>query len=1040
MGQKPKFMGLGIFLLQISAAFASPQIGQVWQRSADWTIPPASANGTTNGNPAPDAQGNLVWQYESVPLGQALGQPTTGQAPTAWCTGVPTELIWDSSWFGGPGGWSGGDEIFPIVQQNTIVQGLSNSPVPLVRWLNPTDSNITVALEGTLELSWSSTNLDQPIDFIMMLQKPDGSITPLALGCRKPASFPNASVSETPLILIDMPTLQVPAGASIFYTLRYEDATAQPGWVTLDDSDLTITLQALAAVPLPVNDAAVTDENETVNVEVLANDHWAPQALPRISVVAGPAHGSAIVRADQSIDYAPATNYVGEDSLAYQIYDGAATAAATLSVTVNQPYYLYVSTNGSDTNSGTSWSNALASMEGARNQIRALRAQDPSPLAEMAVEVVLDNGVYPITQPIQLAACDSGSPACPVTYRARNPLRAAISGGQSLHLTWQPWPAVPGACTASLSTAGLSQSQINGLHTLFVNGARATRARLPATGFYSIVAADPNTSDTYNKMNSFTFGSSNGQPNIQSTWNNLTNAEVISYATWTESRMPIASVDAPNSQVHIQGSLPQSWADDYLADYGAFLEPAAPYNETGATDGTIRYYIENVLEGLNAPGEWYADSVADTLYYYPQPGENITNDTFVVPLVDQLLQVTNASNIRFDGLTFCDSDWIMPATGQPGLGQAISMSTPNAILISGGTNVVFANGRVKHTGGGYGIQIQFGATGNAVVNTELTDNGGGGVMIGGTPGLLPDTTAENGYQSYAASNRVSLNYIHDNNAVWREAPGIIALRNGYNRIAGNVISNATYGGINVGWFDTDSLAAGHNQIAWNRIYNFGTLLYDLGGIYVVGSQPDTTVMGNQISGGIWTSNHLHRAGINYPPNGTSPWNNPSGPMTGIYTDDTSKDQLIDGNIVYDVNQGLFIHDLHDNIYLNNILVDTQPQIWATVYAGNSQDTVDTGPFWIASSIIAWTETNTAPAILFDSYQPLPWFVMQSDLYSFGPVALQDPQSYGLPYLQSTGHDLDAVVTSNSLFVSLATRDFRNLHRGPGAGPGAGFRG
>ena len=1017
--------GVSLFLLQTGLVFANPPIGQVWQRSVDWTVPPASAAGTTNGNPAADAQGNVVWQYESVPLGRGLGEPTTGgQAPTPWCTGVPTKLTWDDSWFGGAGGWTGGNDISPLIRQTTVIQSLNNTRVPLVRWLNPTASNITVALSGTLALGWSSANLGQPIDFIMMLQKPDGSMTPLVLGTRKPASFPGDP--PAPLILVDLPALQIPAGGSVFYTLRYEDAANLSGWVTLDDSNLTITLKALAAVPLPANDIAVTDENEMVNVEVLANDHWAPQALPRVSVVAGPAHGTAVVRADQSIDCIPATNYIGSDVLTYQVYDGTATATATLSMTVNQPYYLDVSTSGNDTNLGTAWTNALASMEGARNQIRTLRAQNPSPLTNMAVEVVLDDGVYAISHTILFTTIDSGSPQYLVTYRARHPLLASISGGQNLNLTWQPYSAVPGAYMADFGAAGLTQSQLNNLHTLFVNNVRAVRARLPDTGFYRIVSADPNTSHTYNKVNSFTFGNSSGQPDIQSTWTNLTRVEVVSYATWTESRMPIASVDAANSQVRIQGSLPQSWADDYLADYGAYVPPTSPdnSNKTGATDGTIRYYVENVLEGLNTPGEWYVDSVAGKLYYYPLVGETITNATFTVPVVNQLLQITNASNLRFDGFTFCDTDWTMPAAGQPGLGQAISLFTPNALLISAATNVVFANGLVTRTGGGYGIQIQFGATGDAVVNTEFVDNGGGGVMIGGTPGVFVDTTAENSYQSYVANNRVSLNHIHDNNAVWREAAGVITLRNGYSRIAGNTISNTTYSGIASGWFDSSPLAAGHNQIAWNTISRFGTLLYDLAGIYTLGSQPYTSIMGNQISGGLWTTNHPHHAGVNFPPDGTTPWNIPSGTIAGLYTDDTSEGVLIDGNIIFNVNQGLFIHNTHDNICLNNIFVDTRPEIWATVYIDNTQDSVNAGPLWIASSIIAWKGTNQAPAILFDSYKPVPWFAMDWDIYSYGPVTIQSPQYNGLPYLQSVGHDQHALVTTNSLFVSPATQDYR----------------
>jgi PKD repeat protein len=50
--------------------------------------------------------------------------------------------------------------------------------------------------------------------------------------------------------------------------------------------------------------------------------------------------------------------------------------------------------------------------------------------------------------------------------------------------------------------------------------------------------------------------------------------------------------------------------------------------------------------------------------------------------------------------------------------------------------------------------------------------------------------------------------------------------------------------------------------------------------------------------------------------------------------------------------------------------------------------------------------------------------MDSDVYSYGSVTIQSPQNYGLPYLQSTGHDQDALVASSPLFVSPATGNYQ----------------
>lgn len=992
----------------VSAIFVSliagGAAGQTWRRAADWTAHAAGDAGRTNGHPDTDSLSSIVWQYESVPLGMGLGEPTSkGQAPADWHTGAPAKLTWDASGQGGAGSWTGGDDVGPLINSNSLTQFLNHPRVPVVRWLNPTRSAVTVALSGTLTVHWSRPALNQPIDFILMRQQPGGAATPLALAIRKPSTFPKGKYNDTdsPNILIDLPAVQVPAGGSIFYTLRYEDATNQTGSVVLDDSNLTITLKALAGVPLTADDAAVTDQNEMVNVEVLANDQWAPQALPRVSVVTGPTHGTAVVKADQSVDYTPAADFTGTDTLTYQLNDGVSVNTARLTVTVHQPYYLHVSPNGNDAHHGTSWADALATVEGARDKIRSLRAGGS--LNGKVVEIVLDDGVYVTDHTIQFDATDSGSTQYPVTYRARHPLLAAISGGKTLKLAWQPYAALPGAYVADLSATGLTPSQLNNLHTLIVNGSRAVRARLPRTGYYTIVSADPNTNHTANLMNTFTFGDTDGDGrlDIQSAWTNLTNVEVVSYAQWTESRMRIASVDDANRQVQIRGSIS---GEGYLFDYGAIRDNSG--HLTGATDGTCRYYIENVLEGLDQPGEWYLDPAARKIYYHLRTGETVATASFVVPILNQLIQINGTTSIRFDGLVFRDTDWTMPVAGQPGSLAGVWVPTPAAIVVDSATNIAFANSRVTNTGF-YGIQLKRNATRTVIVNTEFVGNGGGGVVMN-------DTNPDVDWKQPAplGNHRIALNRIHDNNAVWREADGIfVGARNGCNRIAGNTIANTTYSGIHVGWFDFNPLSVGgHNQIVWNQVANFSTVLYDSGGIYALGGQPGTVIMGNAIHGGLWTANHRHRKG---------------GPINGIYIDETSSGEVIKGNIIYDANNGIFLHDVRDLIIVSNILADTQPITWGTLYIGNAQGALHDCPVWLESNVIAWTRPPLGPVRLMDGYSwTKPWYALDRDVIAYGPATIEKPQQYGLPYLQSVGHDQRALVTTHSLFVSPAAKDYR----------------
>ncbi len=786
-----------------------------------------------------------------------------------------------------------------------------------------------------------------------------------------------------------------------------------------------------AGITLAADDIAVMDQDRMVNVEVLANDKWAPQTLPRVSIVTGPLHGTAVVRVDQSIDYTPAAGFSGSDRLTYQINDGVSVNTAVITIIVNQPYCLYVSRNGNDARSGTSWASALGTLEGARNKVRALRTQIPSPLDHKSVEVVLDDGVYATDHTIQFDATDSGTVQYPVTYRARHPLLASINGGKALRIVWQPYPAMPGVYVADLRATGLTQAALNNIHTLIVNGSRAIRAREPNVGFYTIVSADPNITHTNNLANSFVFDNTtapgfgqpritNAQDDILPTWKNLENVEIVFYAQWAESRMRIAYVDATNHLVRTQGALENhAWLHAYLGDYGAykFVSNSEP---TGATDGTSRYYIENCLEALNAPGEWYLDPAAQKLYYYPRAGESLSSASVVVPVVNQLIQIAGTSNLRFDGLVFRETDWTMPAAGQPGRLSGVFVPTPSAIVVDDASNVVFSNDLITQTGY-WGIQLKKNATRITVVNCEFTDNGAGGVaLLNVNPNV--DTT-------FLGANRIALNRIHDNNAVWREAGGIyLGANNGYNRIAGNAIWNTTYEGMRIGWMGSKATPL-NNQIVWNTISNFGTLLYDLGAINTWGAQTGTVVMGNKICDGLFTSNHLHRIGNRV----GNTFTFAPGPICGIYTDEKSSGLLVKGNIIHDVNIGIFVHMAKDNIYTSNIIVDTRSKdtgvgsVLAAINVQNDAKNPDAGLVYFASNVEAWTMPLPFSVRLFDSaagWTKVPPFAMDYDIISYGPATIESPASFGLPGLQATGHDQHALVTSEPLFVSPAAHDYR----------------
>ncbi|MGC9320129.1 MAG: hypothetical protein ACP5KN_19005, partial [Armatimonadota bacterium] len=137
---------------------------------------------------------------------------------------------------------------------------------------------------------------------------------------------------------------------------------------------------------------------------------------------------------------------------------------------------LYVSVDGDDAATGAAEA-PLATLEGARDRIRALREA-----GELAgpVEVLIRGGTYRLRETFVLEPQDSGTAEAPVTYAAYPGEEPVISGGRPV-TGWQP------------AGGGLWQAHIASVERgtryfrqLWVNGRRATRARIPNRGYLQL--------------------------------------------------------------------------------------------------------------------------------------------------------------------------------------------------------------------------------------------------------------------------------------------------------------------------------------------------------------------------------------------------------------------------------------------------------------------------------------------------------------------------------------------------------------------------
>lgn len=102
-----------------------------------------------------------------------------------------------------------------------------------------------------------------------------------------------------------------------------------------DTATVTITINPTDDPVTAVTDAASTNENTAVTIDVLANDIAPDGGAEVISVSADPRQGTAVINTDGTITYTPNPNTVGPQRFAYTVQDANGdTSTAIVNITV----------------------------------------------------------------------------------------------------------------------------------------------------------------------------------------------------------------------------------------------------------------------------------------------------------------------------------------------------------------------------------------------------------------------------------------------------------------------------------------------------------------------------------------------------------------------------------------------------------------------------------------------------------------------------------------------------------------------------------
>ena len=297
-------------------------------------------------------------------------------------------------------------------------------------------------------------------------------------------------------------------------------------------------------------------------------------------------------------------------------------------------------------------------------------------------------------------------------------------------------------------------------------------------------------------------------------------------------------------------------------------------------------YIENALELLDEPGEWYLDRAAKTVYYMPRPGEDMTKVGVVAPAVERLVELRGTldqpvENIHFEGITFAEAGWLVPS--EIGLVDVqanfrVELARPAAVA-NGGITAVH-NEHIKSPAnvvchaaksirferctftrlGGAGIDVEFGSQDNVVSGCRFHDISGTAVQVGD---VLKDDHHPDDPRKIVKNNAVVNNYIHDCCVEYMGGVGVFAGYTDGTVIAHNEICRLPYSGISVGWGWGEEDAGGGNPSYYSpssttrprpRATTASSTttstrdepLQDGGGIYTLGNMPGTVIRGNHI--------------------------------------------------------------------------------------------------------------------------------------------------------------------------------------------------
>ena len=530
---------------------------------------------------------------------------------------------------------------------------------------------------------------------------------------------------------------------------------------------------------------------------------------------------------------------------------------------------IWISPKGSDFNDGTRQS-PKATLTSALRQAREWRRTEDNRI-QGGITIYMEGGTYAFHEPVFIRPEDSGTKESPTIIRSVGDEKVILSGGISIN-GWKKQGKVWVADVPAFNGRPLDFRQ------LWVNGKKAVRAR-DVEDFEKmnrICSVDEKNEILYVPAVSIRRLIDN-KGNLKAKY-----AEMVLHQMWCVANLRIRSVEVQGDSAAIRFHQPESRIQ---------FEHPWPRPMVTTNGHNSAFYLTNARELQDVPGEWYHDIDARKVYYYPREGEKMQEAEVIVPAVETLVRVEGTldrpvCHIRFEKITFSYTTWMRPSEKghvplQAGMyltdGYRIDPKMQRnylnhpldnqgwlgrpaaAVRVVAARQIDFERCRFEHLGS-TGLDYEEAVQGGVVRGCLFRDIAGNGLLVGSfSPAAhethLPYDPADR--REVCTQQQINNCYFTE---IGNEDWGCLAIAAGYVgdvNIEHNEISEVPYSGISLGWGWTQTVnCMRNNRVHANLIHHYAKHMYDVAGIYTLGSQPKSYVTENCVHS-IYKPGYVH---------------------------------------------------------------------------------------------------------------------------------------------------------------------------------------